>query len=505
MIKKIFKILNATLFLIILLILSISIFIKFNFSSANFEQLYIAFTKFNGVGIDSIKHGIIFTIIFFLLFIFVFILLPKSLEILLKRKEYNIKIKNKKLFKMYIPPKLNNKYYTILSIISIIIISYNIGIIEFVSNKLIKTNLYENYYVNPKDIKYTFPNQKKNLIHIYLESMESSFINTKTNISYIPELEKIANDNINFSNTNGIGGALSTVNTTWTISGLVAQTAGIPMTMSIEPNSYENIASFLPGSYTLGEILEDNGYKNYIMMGSDISFAGRDEYYKQHGNYTIYDYNYAIETNMIPNNYKVWWGYEDKKLYEFAKTKILKAASIGNFNFTILTADTHFQDGYLDNSCDKKYQEQYANVLSCSSKMVYEFIEWIKKQSFYEDTIIILTGDHLTMQNGKFIKKNLYKERTIYNVFINTDKNTDNYKNRLFNSMDIFPTTLSALNIEFEGDRLGLGTNLFSNKKTLFEELGVNYINKELNKTSDYYNEKILKTTYYEMIKSNLE
>ena len=502
MIKKVLKMI---IFLFILLILSISIFIKFNFSSANFEQLYTAFTKFNGVGIDSIKHGIVFTIIFFLLFIFIFIFLPKSLEILFKRKEYSIKLKNKKYFKIYLPPKLNSKYYITISIISILIIFYNIGIIEFISNKFIKTNIYENYYVNPKEVKYIFPSNKKNLIHIYLESMESSFINTKKGINYIPELEKIAKDNINFSNTNGIGGALSTTNTTWTISGLVAQTAGIPMNMSVEPNSYEDISSFLPGSYTLGEILEDNGYKNYILLGSDASFAGRDEYYKEHGNYTIYDYNYALKYNLIPSNYKVWWGYEDKKLYEIAKNKLIEASSVGNFNFSILTADTHFQDGYLDNSCDKNYEEKYENVLSWSSKMLYEFIEWIKKQSFYENTIIVITGDHLTMQHGKFIKNNLYKERTIYNVFINTDKNTNNYKNRLFSSIDIFPTTLSALNVEFNSNRLGLGTNLFSNKKTLFEELGVDYVNKELYKTSNYYNKNILKSTYYEMIKSNLE
>ena len=53
--------------------------------------------------------------------------------------------------------------------------------------------------------------------------------------------------------------------------------------------------------------------------------------------------------------------------------------------------------------------------------------------------------------------------------------------------MDMFPTTLAALGVSIEGDRLGLGTNLFSSKKTIPEEIGLDNFNKELKKSSDYY------------------
>ena len=59
-------------------------------------------------------------------------------------------------------------------------------------------------------------------------------------------------------------------------------------------------------------------------------------------------------------------------------------------------------------------------------------------------------------------------------------------------SFDIFPTTLSALGATWEGDRLGLGTNLFSDEKTIFEEYGYEYVNNELKKKSSFYNKKIL-------------
>ena len=51
----------------------------------------------------------------------------------------------------------------------------------------------------------------------------------------------------------------------------------------------------------------------------------------------------------------------------------------------------------------------------------------------------------------------------------------------------MFPTTLAAIGCEIEGERLGLGTNLFSGKPTLVEEMGIEAFDAEMTKTSDYY------------------
>ena len=41
-----------------------------------------------------------------------------------------------------------------------------------------------------------------------------------------------------------------------------------------------------------------------------------------------------------------------------------------------------------------------------------------------------------------------------------------------------------------EGNRLGLGTNLFSSKKTLSEEMGYDEFNLELGKNSRFYHKE---------------
>ena len=59
--------------------------------------------------------------------------------------------------------------------------------------------------------------------------------------------------------------------------------------------------------------------------------------------------------------------------------------------------------------------------------------------------------------------------------------------------MDMYPTILAAMGAKIDGDRLGLGTNLFSDKQTLMEEIGFEALNKEVQKTSDFYNTTIVR------------
>ena len=53
--------------------------------------------------------------------------------------------------------------------------------------------------------------------------------------------------------------------------------------------------------------------------------------------------------------------------------------------------------------------------------------------------------------------------------------------------MDLFPTMLSAMGYTIEGDRLGLGTDLFSGRPTLAEEMGYEELNEEVQKYSQYF------------------
>ena len=331
--------------------------------------------------------------------------------------------------------------------------------------------------------------------------MESSFIDKKNggaqDTDFIPELTSLANKNINFSNSEKIGGATQMPGTGWTIAGMVAQTAGVSLKLPIQGNSYTGYTEFLPGAYTIGDVLAKSGYNQTLVLGSDASFGGRRTYFETHGNYVIKDYLQAKKDEVIDEDYEVFWGMEDTRLFEYAKKELINLSKKDKpFNLTVLTVNTHFP-GYKEDSAKNIHNNDYLNALSYSSKQVNDFVNWIKKQDFYKNTTIVISGDHLFMGSNDMLSggTNIYLEnvdRRVYNVFINSAVKTDNTKNRQFATFDMYPTTLASIGAVIEGDRLALGTNLFSNKKTLIEEYGAEFVDKELQMRSVFYNNELL-------------
>lgn len=341
----------------------------------------------------------------------------------------------------------------------------------------------DDYYVDPAEAEITFPEKKRNLIFIFLESMETTYADTENGGAFeenvIPELTKLAQENEDFSGEEDkLNGGYSMPGTTWTIGAMFAHTSGLPLSVSINGNNMDTQDSFFPSAITLGDVLEREGYSQTLMIGSDATFGGRRLYFTEHGNYDIVDYNYAIQSGMIPEDYKVWWGYEDQKLFSFAKEKLLELSSQDTpFNLTLLTVDTHFEDGYLCEVCPDVYgDDQYSNVMACSSYQVDDFVKWVQEQDFYDNTTIVIVGDHPTMDNDYCDDVDDNYVRNVYTTYINSASEVQTNVERNYTTFDTFPTTLAAIGANIDGNRLGLGTNLFSTAQTLTERLGVSAV-----------------------------
>lgn len=504
---------EITILPIVIIVISLVIFLATNyykktFAGQKFEALlYNLNAGIKVANLEIIKKGILASIIPFIILLVIFLnpIFTKSKNVL----KLHIQSKKKsKEFRLY-PLKNNFKTYIIYSLTIFIIVILTslsrIGAFEYWHSQSTKSTIFEEYYVPSNKVKLTFPENKRNLVFIFMESMEASLF-TESNgggypYSLIPELEKLALENTNFSDSNKLGGAMQVQNTGWTVSGMVAQTSGIPLKLNIDGNSY-NGYKFLPGVYSLGDILEKEGYNLEIMMGSDANFGGRKDYFQNHGHYKIYDLEEAIARGKMNRKDIVWWGFSDDNLFKWSKEEILDLASQDRpFNYVLLTADTHFTDGYLSKKAPQKYTQRYENVHAYSSKLVYEFVEWLQQQDFYKNTTIVLVGDHLGMQT-EFYDQNLKPgyERRVYNAFVNPAIPAQNNHNRKFSTLDIFPTILASIDVKIEGNRLGLGTNLYSGKKTLIEELGFDNFNEQIANKSDYYNKEIIKDDYKKLL-----
>ena len=396
--------------------------------------------------------------------------------------------------------KKNGKFLGVICVVSIGVMCisiYNVwtklDVGEYISGQNEFSTFIDDNYVDPRDVDIVFPEKKRNLIYIFLESMETTYTDEKNGGAFeenvIPELTKLAQENEDFSGkSKKLNGGYSLTGSTWTMGAMFAQTSGLPLKISISANEMDTQKSFFPGIVTIGDILGDAGYSQTLMIGSDATFGGRRLYFTDHGNYDIFDYNYAAQQGMLSDEYPVWWGYDDQKLFEFAKEKLNElSAQDEPFNLTMLTVDTHFEDGYVCDKCDDKFGDnQYANVMACSSKQVKEFVEWVKQQDFYEDTTIVISGDHPTMDSDFCENVDENYGRRVYTAYINASDSPKSSMTRTYTTFDNFPTTLAAMGVTIEGNRLGLGTNLFSSGQTLSERYGLENEEKEMKKNSEF-------------------
>ena len=362
---------------------------------------------------------------------------------------------------------------------------------SFVDGQSTYSSFIDDNYVDPADVALTFPEQKRNLIYIFLESMEMTYADKENGGAFdknvIPELTELAQENEDFSGEDKeLNGGYAMTGATWTMGAMFAHTSGIPLSISIDGNDMNTQEHFFAGAVTLGDILESAGYCQNLMIGSDATFGGRRLYFTEHGNYNIYDYNYASENGLIPPDYRVWWGYEDEKLFSFAKDKLTELSQQSTpFNFTMLTVDTHFEDGYPCELCTDEFGDnQYANVMACSSRQVKELVDWIQQQDFYENTTIVIAGDHPTMDKDFCEDVDDDYTRKVYTTYINPAAELETTEKRNYTTFDNFPTTLAALGVKIDGNRLGLGTNLFSSTQTLTERFGIDKMDTELKKKS---------------------
>lgn len=504
--KKLVQIFSYITIFISILIFCTANWIINNFNGVVFEQLWFHinvrdYNPNHEYILKLITKSLIFSSIVVILLIILSTNFYKPNKLFLYIRIF--KLKNK--FQLY--PIVFLKNYRNISIFSFITLTISIWFfathikVNNIYNYFFKeTDFYNEEYINPKNVDIKIPKNSNNLILIYLESIESTMQSKKEggcfDTNLIPELTKLANENLNFSATENVGGGIQVSFTGWTIAAMVSSNSGLPLKIPLKGNDISTYESFLPGVITLGDILEKNGYTQLLIQGSDSNYSGMKKFFQFHGNFKIVDYIYFKEKQMIPKDYFVWWGIEDSKLFEFSKHEINRLSQKKKpFSVIINTLNTHFSNGYLESEAKILYKEQYANVISYSSKQIYDFIKWIQAQPFYENTTIVLLGDHLSMDE-KFFNK-IKCQRYPYNCIINSRKKPIQSKNRKFTTYDWFPTIIESIGGEIKAKGLGFGRSLYNDQKTLIEIMGKDSLEAELNKNSNLYESFWSKNNFY--------
>lgn len=353
---------------------------------------------------------------------------------------------------------------------------------DYIYARLVISDFYEKNYVNPEDVEFSFPKTKKNLIILYLESIENIYGN-------IDLFEKNLLVDLDQYKDRRIGHYQQIIGSNWTIAGLVTTLCGVPLTVGIKENDYGK-NGFLANAVCLPQILEKVGYENYWLSTAPAAFANKNKFFEKHG----IPIRNVLDSGYFENNFgdkvsPLFLGFDDKYLfpelkriikeYEFSKKPLFLAA---------LTVNTHFGTP-LSDECKPEFFD-YRDVVLCANKQVAHFINWFLNQDISKNSVLLVVGDHLAMDSDiidRFMGGYLDK-REIFNLFL-ADNVIFLNKERQFSGLDILPTLLDAIGAEWGQKRLGLGVSLLAEgEQNLTEKLGLKLLNDNLRQYSKEYN-----------------
>ncbi|MEA9392035.1 phosphatidylglycerol--membrane-oligosaccharide glycerophosphotransferase [Acerihabitans sp. TG2] len=258
---------------------------------------------------------------------------------------------------------------------------------------------FSRYYKIPNKL---LSGEKPNLIYIYAESLERTYFNQDVFPGLINELNSQKENSIDFSNTIQLPG------TGYTIAGMVASQCGIPLFAPFDGNASSSVSTFYPQNICLGDILHDAGYTNYFYQGADLAFAGKGLFLKSHGFEHLYGLNELKDVVKDPD-YRNEWGWYDDTLLDVVYDKFVELSQ-NNQRFALfaLTVDTHHPDGYLSQSCvNRTYrynneENRSLSAVSCSQEHIAKLIQKIRQSEYFKNTIIVVSSDHLAMNNTAY-------------------------------------------------------------------------------------------------------
>jgi phosphoglycerol transferase len=304
-------------------------------------------------------------------------------------------------------------------------------------------------YVDPRGVRLE-PAASRNLVLIYVESLEDSYGDTA-------RFRKDLLAPVRAAGGESFAAYRQVPGVSWTMAGIVGTQCGVPLRVYSEDDvkHVENRRSFLPGAVCLGDLLHAHGYRNVFLGGAPLSFSGKGAFFRDHGYQEVRgrdEWNKAGVRSQELNE----WGLYDSALFERARARLesLQAAE-RPFNLTLLTLDTHNPRGFMSPYCRSRGARDFEGIVSCSSEQLAAFVKFMGNKGYLANTVVVILGDHLAVPNPVYQKLQRGGERHIFNRFFVPQPLLPNTRELVH--FDLFPTILDLLGLKVVGDRLGLG------------------------------------------------
>ncbi|MEB9903840.1 LTA synthase family protein [Bacillus anthracis] len=313
--------------------------------------------------------------------------------------------------------------------------------------------------------------KEKNVIVVTLESLQTFLIGAKVNGEEVtPFLNEFINESYYFDNFFHQTGQGKTSDSEFLI-----DTSLYPLNRGAVFFTHGN------NDYTATpEILRQQGYFTSVFHANNATFWNRNIMYSALGYdryYNELDYKITPETNLN-------WGLKDIEYFD-QSVDILKTVD-QPFYARFLTLTNHYPFTYDE---DTKFIEPYDSgngvfdryivTARYLDESIKKFIERLKAEGMYDDSIIVLYGDHYGISEkhnramAQFLEKDQITEFDTLNLqrtplYIHMPGQTEGETiSKPTGQIDIKPTILNLLGIDTTND-IRFGHDMFSNEYTGF-------------------------------------
>ena len=333
-------------------------------------------------------------------------------------------------------------------------------------------NFTRNHYAEPNSKMYGIA-KGRNVIVIHLESFQQFLINYKLNDKEVtPFLNSLYNSKetysfANFFNQVGQGKTSDAENMLETSTYGLSQ--GSLFSILGTDNTFEGAPAILDQS---------QGYTSAVFHGNSGSFWNRNNVYKNLGYNYFFDSSYY---NTDANNLTEY-GLKDKLLFHDSVKYLerlqqpfyAKFVTVSNhFPFALDDQNTSFDKA---NTSDASINNYFVTA-HYLDQAVQEFFEYLKKSGLYDNSIIVLYGDHYGISDTRNLKlaSLLGKSSSTWSDFDNTQMQRVPFmihipgtkdggvQTQYGGEIDVLPTLLHLLGIDSR-DYIQFGTDLFSSK-----------------------------------------
>jgi phosphoglycerol transferase MdoB-like AlkP superfamily enzyme len=274
------------------------------------------------------------------------------------------------------------------------------------------------------------PQQKKNVVILILES----FGDENVQKGYTPYLDSLITKSYYFKN--GFANGRVSID-------------AVPSTLSSIPSLMNT--SFITSSYSLNEIyglpkiMKNNGYNTSFFHGAFNGSQNFDQYCKVAG----FDNYYGKNQYQGPESFDGKWGVFDEDFLQYFSKKLTTFHQ--PFFTTLFTISSH-NPYVIPEKYKGKFPKGHTKITESIGYADYalkQFFKTAQKQSWYKNTLFVITADHTSSEPLEEISKTNVGKFSIPILFFDpSNPSLKGVSLKNFQQTDIMPSVIDYLNIK---------------------------------------------------------